>query len=255
MTEQSPPRQPKVAEQVAGRIRSAIARGRLRPGDHLLPETDLIARLSVSRPTLREALRILESQRLVAIGRGARGGATVCAPSVEEAARSAGVVLQIEGATLCDIFEARALIEVGAIGELARMAVEEAGVPADLERLRAMIREEATTVDDRHEFTSRAVQFHIALVDATENRATSLLYRMLVGISERHARSAAAATADNERLAERFRRAHRVHVDIIDAISAGEVDIAVDLWRRHNRASWRALERHGIATSLDLYVR
>jgi hypothetical protein len=52
------------------------SRGELEPGDTLLPEAELLEALQVSRPTLRQALRVLESESLIQLGRGARTGAT-----------------------------------------------------------------------------------------------------------------------------------------------------------------------------------
>src|SRR4051812_34973383 len=52
-------------------FRSKIASGELKPGDTLLPEAELLQQLHVSRPTLRQALRVLESESLIQLGRGA----------------------------------------------------------------------------------------------------------------------------------------------------------------------------------------
>jgi DNA-binding transcriptional regulator YhcF (GntR family) len=60
----------KMSDQVAGQIRRMIARGELVDGDWLPPEAELIERFGVSRPTLREAFRLLEGDSLVTIRRG-----------------------------------------------------------------------------------------------------------------------------------------------------------------------------------------
>ena len=67
-------RVPKVAELVADQIRRRIVRGHLEEGEALLPESELMAEFGVSRPTLREAFRILESESLITVTRGSRGG-------------------------------------------------------------------------------------------------------------------------------------------------------------------------------------
>jgi len=78
---------PKAAELVSKELRNQIVRGVLKMGDSLTGEAELMARFGVSRPTLREAIRILESEGLVRISRGARGGASVLSPSINIAAR------------------------------------------------------------------------------------------------------------------------------------------------------------------------
>lgn len=70
----------KMSDQVAGQIRRMIARGELVDGDWLPTEAELIERFGVSRPTLREAFRLLEGDSLVTIRRGPPGGARVTLP-------------------------------------------------------------------------------------------------------------------------------------------------------------------------------
>ena len=72
-------RVPKTAELVADRLRRQIIRGELREGDSLPPEADLMAAYGISRPTLREAFRVLESEGLIDVHRGSRGGARASA--------------------------------------------------------------------------------------------------------------------------------------------------------------------------------
>jgi len=112
-------RVPKTAELVASHIRGQIIRGELREDDALPPESELMAQFGVSRPTLREGFRILESEGLIVVRRGARGGARVRVPDHGVAARFAGLVLQYRGATLADVFDARTMIEAPAARMLA----------------------------------------------------------------------------------------------------------------------------------------
>ena len=70
----------KMADMVAGRIRQMIARGELTDGEWLPTEPELMERFGVSRPTLREAFRLLESDSLVTIRRVPPGGARVTVP-------------------------------------------------------------------------------------------------------------------------------------------------------------------------------
>jgi DNA-binding FadR family transcriptional regulator len=83
-------RVPKSAELVAGHIRRQIVTGDLDEGDVLPPESALIKKFDISRSVLREAIRILESEGLFRVRRGARGGPRVHLPSADLGARYAG---------------------------------------------------------------------------------------------------------------------------------------------------------------------
>ena len=112
-------RVPKTAELVAAHVRRRIVRGELKEGDALPPESALMDEFAISRPTLREAFRILESEGLITVRRGARGGARVQIPTSEVAARYAGLVLQHRGTTLADVLDARVIVEAPAAGIVA----------------------------------------------------------------------------------------------------------------------------------------
>src|ERR1700728_587121 len=104
-------RAPKTAELIASHIRGQIVRGELITGQTLPSEGALMEMFSVSRPTLREAFRILETESLINVRRGARGGARVVAPDIAVAARYVGLLLQVQGATINDVYEARMISE------------------------------------------------------------------------------------------------------------------------------------------------
>ncbi|MET9089695.1 GntR family transcriptional regulator, partial [Streptomyces sp. NPDC004237] len=121
----TPVRVPKTAELVAARLRRMIVRGELAEGESLPSETALMEQFAVSRPTLREAFRVLESESLINVRRGARGGARVQIPEGTVAARYAGVVLEYRGTTLKDVYDARTVIEAPCAGLLAERRTDE----------------------------------------------------------------------------------------------------------------------------------
>ena len=104
-------RAPKTGELIATHLRRQIVRGELRPGETLPAESQLMEQYGVSRPTLREAFRILEAETLISVRRGSRGGARVVAPDASVAARYVGLLLQMQGATINDVYEARMISE------------------------------------------------------------------------------------------------------------------------------------------------
>ena len=122
----APIRSPKTAELVAGTLRRMVVDGQLTDGDFLPNEAELMAHFGVSRPTLREAVRVLESERLVEVRRGSRTGARVRVPGPEIVARPAGLLLELSGATISDVMTARSGVEPMAVRLLTEAGSAEA---------------------------------------------------------------------------------------------------------------------------------
>ena len=223
-------RTPKAAELVAGEIRASIVTGELAPGDDLPVERDLITRFGVSRPTLREALRILESEGLLTVTRGSRGGPRVHPPDPRLAARHFGLVLQNRGTTLADIFGARLLIEPSCVYLVATTARRQAGTSLG----EIVARERATLqAKDEIEFSRASARFHRRLIELTGNRPLILLMNMLTHIYERHI-STAALAANVERFDSASRaRGLKAHEKLLTLIDAGDGDGAEAYWRKH----------------------
>src|ERR1700733_15025839 len=120
----------RAAELVAADIRTRILHGELDGG--LPTEMILLEEFSVSRPTLREALRILETEGLVRTRRGKQGGAVVSRPTVDTAAYNLGLVLQSVRVDLRAPANARHLLEPLCVS-LAAQRPDREKVAADLE--------------------------------------------------------------------------------------------------------------------------
>lgn len=243
-------RVPKAAELVADRIRSQIVRGELSEGDALPTEGELMKEFGVSRPTLREALRVLESESLIAVHRGSRGGARVRVPQLRVASEYAGLLLQFSGTTVVDVLNARTVLEAGAV----RMLAESESKPW-LDELRALLVAEEEALDDLEEFRQAAARFHHGLVEVAGNQTLRLLNGMVEDITTRHSQMAAAAQAPHPRRRPAWRTAsHRVHEDLLGLIEAGQADKAEQLWRAHLRETTRATSKQvGVKSVLDLF--
>src|ERR1700719_666636 len=87
-------RQPRIADLIASCLRSRIVNGEIADGKLLPKQDELLEEFEVSRPSLREALRILETEGLITVRRGNMGGAVVHRPKPEAAAFMMGLVLQ-----------------------------------------------------------------------------------------------------------------------------------------------------------------
>ena len=158
-------RVPKTAELVAAELRRKIVRGELAEGDALPSEAALMAEFAVSRPTLREAFRVLESESLISIRRGARGGARVQLPNGNVAASYAGLVLEYRGTTLQDVYDARTFIEAPCAALLAQRRTEQ-----DLTRLTEAVAQAKRLMDDPQAFIRAHMEFHALVVELAGNR-------------------------------------------------------------------------------------
>lgn len=85
----------------------------------------MVQELGVSRPTLREAFRVLENDGLITVLTGAKGGPQVRLPDLDVASRHIGMYLQTQGATLADLLEARAEFGVVCVRYLAERCTPE----------------------------------------------------------------------------------------------------------------------------------
>jgi DNA-binding FadR family transcriptional regulator len=224
-------RVPKTAEVVADHIRKRIIRGELKEGDFLPPEGQLMATLGISRPTLREAFRILEAEMLISVVRGSRTGARVHQPRVESVSRYAGFVLQAQGTTIADIYDARLAIEPFIARRLA-----ENPVPGATDRLRIEVERLTAFVEDKRyvDFMIGLAEFHRLLVDLGGNHTLLFLTAILQDVVARHqvdSLSRRGMPDDVQR--RRSLWGIRSFQRLIELIDAGKADEAEAHWRLH----------------------
>lgn len=163
-------RSPRVGELVADELRRRIVSGEL--PTELPRESELLAEFGVSRPSLREAFRILETEGLLRVRRGKVGGAVVQAPTAEGAAYHLGLVLQSERASLSDLATARLHVEPAC----AAMAAGHADHEAIAAELTGLIDENAGQIGPPSaDFTVSAQRFHAAVVRLCGNVTLQLL--------------------------------------------------------------------------------
>jgi DNA-binding FadR family transcriptional regulator len=224
-------RAPRLAELVAARLRQRIIAGDLEDGDELPREAEMLEQFGVSRPSLREALRILETEGLIRIRRGKVGGAVVKRPTAESAAYHVGLSLQSAGVTLEDLAAARAVLEP-ACAALAAAQEDRTEIVAELTRL---VAESESHVGQAEAFTASALEFHAGLVRMCGNTTTMLLASALEAVwssQERlWAREAASEGAyPDDKLQRQVITAHR---KLIQRIERGDVDGAQGAMRKH----------------------
>ncbi|MGV0050618.1 FadR/GntR family transcriptional regulator [Mycobacterium colombiense] len=236
----------RAASVIAGQVRRRIIRGELIEGDILPSEAELLEQFGVSRPTLREAIRVLESESLVVVKRGSRGGIEVSVPRAETAARYAGLLLEYRQATTADVFAAAAAIEGPCIAMLARSRTA-----GDLRRLRAAIESERDARADSTRLLELQNEFHRMLIDMAGNQTLGVLSDVLRHIievaTERYLIDPALGGEDKLRAS---RAATRTHERLVELIADKDAAGAEALWRKHILATSAQLRSSGVADSV-----
>jgi DNA-binding FadR family transcriptional regulator len=212
---------PRAADLLAGQVKRDILSGKYPEGSMLPTEKEMADQLQVSRPTVREALRILEAEGLVTIRPGPRGGPRVERPNTPTVTRSLTTLFQYERVSLADLLEARRAIEPAC----ARVAASRAA-PDDVAAMRRSVENMRAGLEDNAVFWSENANFHLALVSAGHNivlhtlmtALRELIYQFTVGIH-------IPAEERLNTLAE--------HTAIMEAIAAHNPDAAAQATYRH----------------------
>lgn len=225
-------RQPRVAELVASALRNRILSGDLRHHTELPKQEELFEEFGVSMPSIREALRILETEGLVTVRRGARGGALVHRPEPTTAAYVIGLLMQANEIPIADLAAAVRQIEPLCAGMCAARDDRATAVVPDL---RAVQADAADAFDDFPKFVEQMRRFHETVLRCSGNETMGLMLGILENIW--YTQEAAWAPRvngleDPPEAKERY-QILREHDLLIDAIERGDVDGATALARDH----------------------
>ncbi|MFD1814645.1 FadR/GntR family transcriptional regulator [Rhodococcus gannanensis] len=225
--------QRRIAETVADELRDRI----LSEDDYRLPTQEQLVRdFGVSFPSIREALRILETEGLVTVRRGNVGGADVHRPDEHSAAYHLGLALQAGRVTLRDLASGLQILEPLCAAECAKRDDRaEVVVPA----LDAAIDASAELVGNGVAFTHSAREFHDLLVSFTPN--ATIRYAVSSYVALWSAQEEAWAEAQTRR--GEYPSTHDaecavdIHRRIAKEIAAGRVDEVERLSRAHLAAT------------------
>jgi GntR family transcriptional regulator, transcriptional repressor for pyruvate dehydrogenase complex len=214
-----------ISEQVADAIRVYMQSEGLRPGDRLGREEDLARQFGVSRPTLREALRLLSSSHLVRASKGPGGGIFVAATPEEGIGRtvsaSVASMLQAQAITTDELLETRMLFEVPLVGLAAQRATEE-----DAARLRALLEEAERRPDDAEFVGAVDERLHRAISEIAGNRLAAAFNAWVVEVLQPPLRELVAPAVVEAVIVEH-------HRDIVRAIEKGDPAAAERAMREH----------------------
>jgi DNA-binding FadR family transcriptional regulator len=220
----------RLAERVASELRRRVVDGELADGARLPKEDTLRSLFAVGKPAIREALRILETEGLISVVRGNKGGAIVRVPSPSGIAYSLGMVLTFEDVEAGDLAIAVREIELLCAGLCAQRPDRATTVVPRLRAIHDRSVEMHLTGDSRPLLRS----FHEELAASCGRRTLTILAGCLETLWTGHVRAetGAPATAVGVPGPDRSQSIAE-HSMIIDAIEAGDVQQAQDLLRAH----------------------
>ena len=214
-----PIKKTKIYEEIVSKVKNMIEDGRLHPGDQLPAERELSETFKVSRSSLREALRALESQGLLESRQG--NGTFVARQPIENIVNPLAAVILAEKDGQMELFEMRRLVEPN----IAFLAAERATSEeiAELEEILGVQAERVARGETGTDFDKR---FHDTLVKATKN---SILIKIMNTVMDSLAESRDKYLQVEGRPEKSLLR----HSEILDTIKAGDKKRAAKIMREH----------------------
>lgn len=219
-----PVRAVRAYERIVEQIEEAVESGALAPGQRLPSERDLMGQFSVSRSTVREALRVLQARGLVRSRPGDPNGAEVLPFTPAALHKSMTTLARVQGLSLAELVQFRMVLDSSANLLAARLRTDEqlAEMDAAIDRMREAVEQ------DYDAFSAADVAFHDAVARASRNKliqiCTEVVRSIVLGLV-----SGRIAEAD-DRVAL-MRRSIRHHEEVLAAVRAGDGPLAARLSR------------------------
>lgn len=173
------PRRARLSDQIRDELKRMILMGELKRGIKLPTEEQLAAKLKVSKVSVREALRNLETEGLIQKRRGVRGGSFVAHPGSEKMGEWVINYFRVGMITPEELVDFRQTLEPA----LAALAVERR-TEKDLKAIKAVIEEIDEGVRRGDTSTPKAIEFHRLIGEACHNRLISMVMEALVKVFE-----------------------------------------------------------------------
>ncbi len=152
----------RISDEIVNQIKHLISEGKLRPGDRLLPERELIKQFGVSRPSLREALNSLVAMGFLEVKQAKRTSVKSVTSGMMQDTLS--LLIKADALKIFDLLEVRKAMEAWGAFHAAQRASEE-----DLQRLEKIIEEMKVAVEEGRPWEKQDTDFHLAMAQATHN--------------------------------------------------------------------------------------
>jgi len=214
-----PVKKTRVYEEIVSKIKNMISQGKLKSGDQLPAERELSEVFKVSRSSVREALRTLESQGYLESRQG--DGTYIARQPVETLVQPLASEILTKRDALAELFEMRRLIEPG----LAYLAAERAN-PEEIVEMEKILSVQEEQVAKGESGTDFDKTFHYTLAKATKN---NVLIRIMDSVMD-------ALTESRDQYLQVEGRPEKSlvrHKELLDFIKAGDKELAADIMREH----------------------
>jgi len=202
-------------EDIVQQVLVLIEEGKLKRGDHLPSERELTETFKVSRTTVREAIRTLESMKLLQSRQG--NGTYVLVSSEEALIQPLAAALFNKKDDIRDIFYIRKIIEP----HVAELAAENA-TPQEIEEMERILRKQEECIGHRENIIETNSDFHNLIVKATKNRVMERLIVVLIDLLKKSREKSLMEDENNERA----KRSLEGHQRVLSAIKNGDCDAA-----------------------------
>jgi DNA-binding FadR family transcriptional regulator len=219
---------PSRADQVAAQLSQVIAK--LKPGERLGTKNQLREQTGVSIGTFNETLRILQSQGLIELRRGPHGGLFAARRSPMAQLGHAVLHLDTNATSITEAMDIRDALDPLLIEDAVRHS---SGHHLALMREQLDRMADAVSDDDGIAFLHANWKLHAVIADVSPRPILKAFYVSLLNLIEEH--TIAIASDRHERpLAGFHRRRHDIHVRLVDAIAARDVENAMTVLHEHN---------------------
>ncbi len=227
-----PVRKTRLYESVVEQIQRLIRTRKLAPGDRLPSERELAATLGIGRPSVREALRALDATGLVEVrsGQGAFLRNLSVDPYLATVRESLAFLLDVKEDTLLELWEVRQGLEE----QIARLTARRR-TRAQLDALRRHTEEMRKRIDRPEAFVRAGVAFHRALCEAAGNAVLRTVWEAIADLIEKSQRKIIGIPGQPD-------EALRQHEKLLEAVEAGDAEMAALAMREHMAAEGARLQ-------------
>ena len=209
----------KLSDVVTKSIKDAILQGKMKPGEKIPTEHELVEQFQVSRIVVREALKNLEAIGLLVIKRGS--GMFVAEAGTKTTTDAFLTALVMQHVDMEEITEARIHIEPMIVALAAKKRTT-----ANLNNLNKNIKETQKLIDSKKPAKSKNIEFHILISECTQNKAIMLSIQALLYSLEQ-------LDPPRDGYPKRDSAALRFHKELFETIKKKDSEQAMNLMREH----------------------